>query len=383
MISRETGGTGESGVRGMTWDHSRGVDPLAAAASVWEARTGTAIAWDRRSLQDFESWPVEELARRYDLIVIDHPHVGQVAESGCLLALDEVVDAAVLAEIAGGSVGGSYESYHWAGHQWALPVDAAAQVQAWVPGRIAAPVTDWATLALLVADGRASLPLRPPHSLMSLFTLCGLVGISLDGSGDALFPDEAARACDLLAALARNVDPAAFEMDPIALFEEMARPEARLAVAPLIYGYANYAVTGFRPELIRFADIPALGHGPRGSALGGTGIAVSAYGDDPAGAAAFAAWVSSGAVQRDLVAAHGGQPGHADAWDADSVNAATHDFYRATRATLDQAWLRPRHAGYMAFQHAASERLNEGLRGVEDGAAVIAALNRLYKASKC
>lgn len=366
----------------MTWDHSRGYDPLAAAAAAWEARTGQAVTWDRRSLQDFESYPVEELARRYDLIVIDHPHVGQVAASGCLLALDEAVDGATLAGIAAGSVGGSYESYTLAGRQWALPIDAAAQVQAWVPSRIARPVTHWYELAELVGEGRASLPLRPPHSLMSLFTLCGLAGVALDGAGEALFPAEAALAYDLLALLARDVDSTAFDMDPIAMLEAMAAPDGRLAVAPLIYGYVSYAVTGFRPELVRFADIPVLGHGPRGSALGGTGIAVSAYAADPADAAAFAAWVSGGAVQRDLVAANGGQPAHADAWGADRVNAATHDFYRATRATLDRAWTRPRHDGYMAFQHAASERINRALRGGEDGLQVIAALNQLYGASR-
>lgn len=49
------------------------------------------------------------------------------------------------------------------------------------------------------------------------------------------------------------------------------------ACAPLIFGYANYAADGFRARRILFADIPALGsHGPVGSVLGGTGIAVSA-----------------------------------------------------------------------------------------------------------
>ena len=366
-------------MRGMTWNHSRGYDPLVAASAAWQARTGQEIVWDQRSLQDFESYPVEDLARRYDLIVIDHPHVGQVADRGCLVALDTAVDAATLAGIAAGSVGGSYESYHWNGHQWALPVDAAAQVQAWVPSRIGAPVADWTALAALAAEGGASLPLRPPHSLMSLFTLCGLTGVALTPEDDDLFPAETARAYDLLAAFAGRVDPAAYEMDPIAMFEDMARPDSRLAVVPLIYGYVSYAIAGFRPELIRFADIPALDHGPSGSTLGGTGMAVSAYASDPAGAAAFAAWVSGGAVQRDLVAPHGGQPGHADAWSADSVNAATHDFYRATRATLDRAWIRPRHHGYMAFQHAASERLNAALRAGEPADQAIAALNQLYR----
>ncbi|TPG52136.1 extracellular solute-binding protein [Sphingomonas glacialis] len=369
-------------MRGMTWDHPRGFDPLVAAAALWETQTGQQIVWDRRSLQDFETYPVEELARSYDLIVIDHPHVGQVAETGCLVALDQVIDAPTLAEIADGSVGGSYESYRWAGHQWALPIDAAAQVQAWAPDRIAAPVADWNALAALAGAGRVALPLRPPHSLMSLFTLCGLLGITLDGASDRLFPDDAARAYVALDTLAAQLDPIAYDMDPIAMLEEMARPGATLAVAPLIYGYVSYAVTGFRSQTVRFADIPTLGFGPRGSALGGTGIAVSAYGSDPVAAARFAGWIASGAPQRDVVAAHGGQPAHATAWAADSANAMTHDFYRATRRTLDLAWLRPRHSGYMTFQHAASERLNAALRHREPATEAIAALNRLYSASR-
>ena len=75
-------------MRGMTWNHSRGYDPLVAASAAWRARTGQEIVWDQRSLQDFETFPVDELARAYDLIVIDHPHVGQLTNEGCQLPLD-------------------------------------------------------------------------------------------------------------------------------------------------------------------------------------------------------------------------------------------------------------------------------------------------------
>lgn len=364
-------------MRGMTWDHPRGYEPLVAASRSWAERGGDAIAWDRRSLQDFESFSVEDLARRYDLIVIDHPHVGQVADTGCLLPLDEACDADALAEIAAGSLGGSYESYRWAGHQWALPIDAAAQVQAWVPGRIEAPPADWDAVLDLARDGRLTLPLLPPHSLMSLFTLCGLAGVVLPTAGDRLFPDAAGEAYERLATLAALVDPIAHGQDPIAVLEAMAAPDARLAAAPLIYGYVSYALADFRPARIAFADLPAAD--PRGSALGGTGIAVSAFGTDPREAAAFAAWVASGEVQRGLYADAAGQPAHADAWADAAVNAPVAGFYRDTRATLDRAWLRPRHDGYMPFQHAASERLNQGLRAGESAGSVIDALNRLYR----
>src|ERR1700691_4155025 len=83
-------------LRGMTWDHPRGYDPLVACSAVWEGRTGVSIEWDRRSLQDFESFPVAELAARYDLIVIDHPHVGQITREQCLVPLDEGTEIAPL-----------------------------------------------------------------------------------------------------------------------------------------------------------------------------------------------------------------------------------------------------------------------------------------------
>jgi multiple sugar transport system substrate-binding protein len=186
----------------------------------------------------------------------------------------------------------------------------------------------------------------------------------------------------LLDTLAAALDPIVYDMDPIAMLEAMARPDATWAIAPLIYGYVSYAVTGFRTHTIRFADIPTLGHGPAGSALGGTGIAVSAFGADPVAASRFAAWIAGAEAQRDIVAAHGGQPAHATAWEADGANAATHDFYRATRATLDRAWLRPRHDGYMSFQHDGSLRLNQALQGHENPDNAIAALNRLYRATR-
>src|SRR3546814_19806702 len=101
--------------------------------------------------------------------------------------------------MAAGSVGGSYESYNWAGHQWALPIDAAAQVQAWFPSRIAGPPADWNAVSALARDGRLALALRPPHSLMSLFTITGLLGVPLPVGDDALFPYVARDASDRLA----------------------------------------------------------------------------------------------------------------------------------------------------------------------------------------
>ena len=75
-------------------------------------------------------------------------------------------------------------------------------------------------------------------------------------------------------------------------------------------------MAGFRAHRLAFADIPVIGSsGPVGSALGGTGIAVSAFSKAKDAAIDFAYWVASGDVQRGPYAAAGGQPGHAAAWE--------------------------------------------------------------------
>ncbi|MFN7051210.1 MAG: extracellular solute-binding protein [Gemmobacter sp.] len=370
-------------LKGMTWSHPRGYDPMVACSTLWAEQTGVQITWEKRSLQDFESYPVEDLARAYDLIVIDHPHVGQITDTACLAPLDVPGRQAERAALAAGSVGQSYPSYFWRGHQWAFPIDAATQVLAWRPDLLDTPPTTWAQVMALARQGRVLLPLRPPHALMSLYTLAGNLGAPCTVSGDTLIdPETGAQVWTMLRDLTDLLDPACTGYDPIAVFEEMAKPGSQIACAPLIYGYVNYAIPGFRPNLIRFADMPVAGQsGPTGSALGGTGIAVSAFSAAQDAAIDFAYWIASAQTQRGPFARAGGQPGHAAAWEDAAVNAATSGFYRATRATLQGAWVRPRHNGYMALQENASHRIIEGLARGDPAPRVIDDINRLFRES--
>jgi multiple sugar transport system substrate-binding protein len=224
----------------------------------------------------------------------------------------------------------------------------------------------------------------PPHSLMTFYTLAANLGAPCrsDGKGDLVDPDVGVRVIDMIRELVALIDPSCFSMDPIAVFERMSADGAEIACSPLIYGYVSYSMAGFRPRTVHFTDIAAAGNlGPAGSALGGTGIAVSGYSRAIPDAINFAYWIASGDVQRGPYAAAGGQPGHGQAWEDAAVNAATADFYRATRATLQSAWVRPRHDGYMAFQQQGSDCLNDGLRAGTDGKTIVAELNRLFRAS--
>ena len=50
-------------LKGMTWSHPRGYDPMLACSKLWQEKTGVEITWEKRSLQDFETFPVEEIGR--------------------------------------------------------------------------------------------------------------------------------------------------------------------------------------------------------------------------------------------------------------------------------------------------------------------------------
>ena len=368
-------------LKGMTWDHPRAFLPLEAAAAYWREH-GVEIHWERRSLQDFESFPVDELAARYDLIVIDHPHVGIVADQRCLAPLDEGADKTACMELERASVGQSFASYRWKGQQWALPIDAATQVQAWRPDRLNQAPQRWEDVMQLAAKGLVLCPLRAPHALMSLFTLCGLLGADLNIAGPDLFPVETGiHAFAMLQKLAASVDERCFSMDPISVLDAMSGDDTDIVLAPLIYGYVNYSMPDFTPHPLNFGDLPTVAGPITGSALGGTGIAVSSRRPHIDASKSVAFFLAGQEFQCGAYAMSGGQAGHAAAWEDDGVNKATRDFYRNTRRTLESAWVRPRHSGYLKFQEEASRRVEIALRKKMEGQTIIGELNRMFAAS--
>ncbi len=67
-------------LQGITWGHSRGYTPLVAFSQRFsELHPGVEIIWQKRSLQEFADFPIEQLTRQYDLLIIDHPWVGTAA----------------------------------------------------------------------------------------------------------------------------------------------------------------------------------------------------------------------------------------------------------------------------------------------------------------
>ncbi|MEO7941378.1 MAG: carbohydrate ABC transporter substrate-binding protein [Burkholderiaceae bacterium] len=372
-------------LRGMTWNHARGYDPLVAATEQFKRlHPQVDISWDKRSLQAFGDFPLDQLVDDYDLMVIDHPHVGDASAQGVLLALDKPERQAELDDMARHTIGASHRSYEFVGRQWALAIDAAAQVACHRPDLLAQAPTRWDEVIALAEQGRVLWPLKPVDAMASFFTLCANVGRSAATSPAQLIdPEVGQRVLGAMRAVSRHLPQGCFADSPIDVLEKLSANQHQHAYCPLLFGYTNYSRDGFKPQLIRFADIPALGDkGPVGSMLGGTGIAVSARTRHADLALEFSYWLASGAVQAGLYVQHSGQPGHAAAWNDDEANRLCGDFFRNTRKTMDESWLRPRYPGFLLLADRGGNAVNAFVRGDLDQSGALAELEAAYQDSQ-
>jgi multiple sugar transport system substrate-binding protein len=365
-------------LRGITWDHPRGYQPLEACSAHYAQTFGVEVAWERRSLKDFGDVPVDRLARDFDLLIIDHPHVGLAARTRCLRPLDACLPPATLAALARVSAGPSHASYDYGGRQWALAIDAALQVAAFRPDRLPAGALpgSWDEVLTLAAHLRRQgqwmvMPLCPTDAICSFLTLCANLGAPV---GPQWVDRAAARqALEWLAQLGAASHPEGFRWNPIAVLDRMAAQDD-LVYCPLTFCYSNHCRAGFRAARLQFGPIP----GVQGGLLGGAGIAVSAHTAQPEAACSFCAWVCSDGVQSGRYVQNGGQPGNATAWRDPRANAITQDFFRRVLPALERASVRPRHAGFVAFQEQAGRILQAFLINRQPVADCLAGLEALF-----
>jgi len=349
--------------RGLTWDHPRGKDALVAASH----KSGGLIDWQVQSLEGFESAPIGELCEEYDLVVLDHPHLGEALALDCLQPIDVLFNKGELVRIAKQSVGPSFESYNMAGHQWALPLDAATQVMA-VRADLAdgQSLTEYDDLIEYTRDGGSlGLCVSGPHAFLSYLSIaCAFdPDISFEDQRTFLSSDISFRAIDTLMQLWAHSIQSTEKLNPIALLELMTSTD-EVAVCPLIYGYVNYAQLGIEKR-ITFEDAPTFSGGMPGSIIGGTGIAISKKCDVTDELIMHLCWLMSEDVQRSFIPENCGQPSNACAWGDGEINRVSNRFYANTLDTITHSTVRPRHNGYIRFQSEASAILRNGLLDAE------------------
>ena len=375
-------------LKGITWNHSRGFLPMVATAQRFsELHPDVQITWEKRSLQQFADFSIQELAERFDLLVIDHPWAGFAAKTNSIIPLDNYLPEAYLIDQQKNSVGASYESYHYDGHLWALPIDAATPVAASRPDllakkglRLPGSFEDLMALANLGLVAFAGIPI---DVLMNFYTLCCSLGEDPCQSDDQVVSNETGiQALQLYRRLASKMDPANFNRNPIQVYEAMTQTDD-IAYCPFAYGYANYSREGYARKTLHFHDMISLdGKTNLRSTLGGTGLAISSKCKEIAIAAAYAEYVGSGDCQQTLFFESGGQPGHLSAWKNEEVNRRSHNYFSNTLPALQRAFLRPRYHGSMYFQDHAGDVVRDYLMKGSSELQVMAALNELYIQSK-
>lgn len=365
--------------KALTWDHPRGYHALRDAAADIAPGQGLSISWDKQPLEGFESHPIADLCARYDLVVLDHPHVGEAVEAGCLMPLEEVFGTDELHALGAATIGPCLSSYKYAGRHWALPLDAATQAMAYRPD-LADPVETWQEVEALADDGGVALSLAGPHAILSFLSIATAFGEPPAERDPKLLVSEAvgAQVFDLMARLYARAVKSVLGLNPIGLLGYMANHDD-VRLCPLVYGYVNYASPAAAPRQLRFADAPAAAPGGRpGSTLGGTGIGISTRCEITPELLTHLRWLLGDDAQRGFIPSHDGQPSRRSAWHDAGVNAAWGEFYAATAATLETAYVRPRYSGYIAWQGAASAYLREALDAGLSGRSVTHELNRMH-----
>lgn len=371
-------------INGITWGHSRGVTPLLAASQRWnELHPGVELRWKIRSLQEFADYPIEKLTEQYDLLIIDHPWVGTASHTGCVLPLDEYLDAPYLQDQATNSVGESHHSYFYGGHQWALAIDAATPAASFRPdlldrNGVDVP-TSWNELLALARQGKVAVPAIPIDLLMNFYTCCIAQGAApFDDSEQVVDPATGINALEMMREFYSLIDPRFFNCNPIAVAELMSATDD-FWYCPFAYCYSNYSRAGFAKHLLRYTDVVAFQGTRLRTTIGGTGLAVSRFSRHPQEALAFAQWIVSGECQRTLYVQHGGQPGHRAAWEDEDANHMTADFFRNLLPVMENGYLRPRYHGYLHFQDHAGAPLQVFLRDGGQPSIVLDKLNHIYR----
>jgi multiple sugar transport system substrate-binding protein len=343
--------------RGLTWDHPRGYRALEESTKVWWEK-GVRIHWDRQPLERFESAKIEELCEAYDLVVFDHPHVGEAAEARCLSPLEEWLPEEAFRKVREESIGSTLASY------WALPLDAATQVLAYRPDLLNGnePPHTWSEVRTFAERFPIGFSLAGPHALLSFFSICLAHGETPFNRQTLISPDVGIAALEIMSCLFQQVEPVTLGLNPIGILKEMSRSN-RIACCPLIYGYVNYATpSNSDRHAVKFANAPLVPEiGRSGSTLGGAGIGVSKRTEITGELIAYLVWLLNERTQIDFLAAFDGQPSLLAAWIDPGVNRRWNGFYLDTVKTVQEAWVRPRYPGYIQFQNEGSDILRKSL----------------------
>jgi len=374
---------------GIAWDHSRALPPLVATAQRYEeTHPGIRIHWQKRTLDEFGHAPVDVLAQKFDLIVIDHPWAGFCFERNLMLDLTQIAPAAALAELGENSIGRAFDSYVYQGKLLALPIDAATPAPSWRPDLLeragVQPPQTWTDAVALAKRKLAVIPGFNADLFLHFVMLVKALGAEPFAGHEQIASRETmGLAIAMLRELTEPMPREIFALNPIQVAERMTTTDD-FAWNAFAYTYNNYARPGFATRPLRFGNLISLKTGgPRlRSVLGGTGIAISVNCKNVAAAIDYALFTAEGHTQKTIYVQAGGQPSHRAAWDDALSDQICGGFFGDTRITQEAAVVRPRYSGYVALQTDCGNALQEHLRDGRGVDATLEKLDGLYRESR-
>lgn len=347
-------------LRGMTWDHPRGLDSLVASNEGLEKNLGISISWDARSLLAFGDQHISEFYKDYDLMVIDHPHVPDAVHAHAVVDFERVASQRQLDLLSRTSVGQSHDSYIYQGKHWALAIDTAAQVSAFRADKAERAPVYWSDVFDLARQGQLLWAHKPVDAFSTFATLMAQKGAPLCSEGNYLNHDTALEVLAFMCELASLVPDFCATSNPIDIAEILSTGDD-YAHGVCMYGYSNYSHKGFRNYRLTYDDLPSFDGHATGSQLGGAGIAVSSASVNIEKAAQAAILLALPDIQASIYGLSGGQPGNLVAWKNDVLNRKTDNFFRNTLRTLEGAWVRPRVLGWPDVQFESSQIIHKAL----------------------
>tara|TARA_B100001996_G_scaffold284244_1_gene224557 strand:+ start:650 stop:1798 length:1149 start_codon:yes stop_codon:yes gene_type:complete len=374
-------------LKGMTWDHARGYDPMIATSKEYSKKnSGVEILWDKRSLQAFADRPIELMVHDYDFIVIDHPHVGEASSKKLLYDFSlEQNYSKQLEELSKKSVGMSHASYNFNNGQYALAIDAATPVAAYRPDLLENIPLNINDVIQLAEKNKVLWPLNPVFCITYFNSIAANWGTPINTPKKHFIDKKIGiEILILMKRLTRLLPQECLKMDPIQTLDFMSENNDKI-YSPMLYGYVNYSREGFRKNRIKFDDMPSFDSSfkvnCKGSQIGGTGLAISAFSKNIDLALDYAFWVASQECQSSLFYFSGGQPGHLDAWKNNQINKDSLNFFLSTLKTMENGWVRPRYNGYMYFQDIAGSIINDFLNSDDKEETIIDKLTREFEKS--
>ena len=374
-------------LKGITWDHPRGYEPLKAASEEFSKKhPNVRLNWKVRSLKEFGDMPIEDLIEKYDIITIDHPYMGQALQNNLLVPLEKILSHDFLTVLDRDSVGPSFQSYFYKDHLFALPIDAAALVSSFrrdllKSSGLVLPKTRQELMKMYEKNSKKyaiAWPLCPTDLWCSFLSLC-----AQDGGKNFIYDFKinehvGMKVLDEIKFHMNFIHPDSLQMNPIQVLDRMSN-ENEIIYAPYLFGYTNYCRPDYSKNLIDFTNSPVNPEKSVSTILGGVGLSISVHCKPIDEALEFLKYVSSPSIQSDIYTKSGGQPASLSAWNNEENNKLCNCFFKDTIKTMKHAYVRPRHPGWNTFQEKGAELLHNGLLKGIDSKKMIEVLNQLYK----